>query len=213
MPARVVPEVLQHEAALGEALPEGSSIAVAFQFLQSSPSSHASAKVVTSAATALVIRASAASASYLFQGARGDDDREHLMAVVEQFCRSSRASRPRRRLKTAVRRRAAQGADLGGLVHHSDRGVQYRATRYTQRLAEAGAVASVGSKGDSYDNAMAEAFNSLYKGRTRAQQRSPGAASTTWEWPPSSTSTGTTTDGCTANSDTSHPPNTKHYTR
>jgi transposase InsO family protein len=41
--------------------------------------------------------------------------------------------------------------------------VQYRAIRYTQRLAEAGAVASVGSKGDSYDNAMAEAFNSLYK--------------------------------------------------
>ncbi|SDN34434.1 Integrase core domain-containing protein, partial [Lentzea albidocapillata subsp. violacea] len=43
------------------------------------------------------------------------------------------------------------------------RGVQYRAVRYTQRLAETDAVASVGSKGDSYDNAMAEAFNSLYK--------------------------------------------------
>ena len=66
-------------------------------------------------------------------------------------------------LKMAVWRRESQGADLGKLVHHSDRGVQYRAIRYTQRLAEAGAVASVGSKGDSYDNAMAEAFNSLYK--------------------------------------------------
>jgi putative transposase len=66
-------------------------------------------------------------------------------------------------LKMAIWRRANQGADLGGLVHHSDRGVQYRAIRYSQRLAEAGAVASVGSKGDSYDNAMAEAFNSLYK--------------------------------------------------
>lgn len=66
-------------------------------------------------------------------------------------------------LKMAIWRRQAQGADLGGLVHHSDRGVQYRAIRYTQRLAEAGAVASVGSVGDSYDNAMAEAFNSLYK--------------------------------------------------
>jgi putative transposase len=66
-------------------------------------------------------------------------------------------------LKMAVWRRQNQGADLDGLVHHSDRGVQYRAIRYTQRLAEAGAVASVGSKGDSYDNAMAEAFNSLYK--------------------------------------------------
>jgi transposase InsO family protein len=41
--------------------------------------------------------------------------------------------------------------------------VQYRAIRYTERLAEAAAVASVGSKGDSYDNAMAEAFNSLFK--------------------------------------------------
>ncbi|KHD72284.1 integrase core domain-containing protein, partial [Actinoplanes utahensis] len=39
----------------------------------------------------------------------------------------------------------------------------YRAIRYSQRLAEAGAVASVGSKGDSFDNAMAEAFNSLFK--------------------------------------------------
>lgn len=66
-------------------------------------------------------------------------------------------------LRMAIWRRQNQGADLQGLVHHSDRGVQYRAIRYTQRLAEAGAVASVGSKGDSYDNAMAEAFNSLYK--------------------------------------------------
>ena len=66
-------------------------------------------------------------------------------------------------LKMAIWRRQNQGADLQNLVHHSDRGVQYRAIRYSQRLAEAGAVASVGSKGDSYDNAMAEAFNSLYK--------------------------------------------------
>jgi hypothetical protein len=49
------------------------------------------------------------------------------------------------------------------LIHHSDRGVQYRAIRYTDRLADAEAVASVGSKGDSYDNALAEAFNSLFK--------------------------------------------------
>jgi putative transposase len=55
------------------------------------------------------------------------------------------------------------GQDVTGLIHHSDRGVQYRAIRYTERLAEAEAVASVGSKGDSYDNAMAEALNSLFK--------------------------------------------------
>ncbi len=54
-------------------------------------------------------------------------------------------------LKMAIWRRQNQGADLRKLVHHSDRGVQYRAIRYSQRLAEAGAVASVGSKGDSYD--------------------------------------------------------------
>ena len=50
-----------------------------------------------------------------------------------------------------------------GLVHHSDRGVQYLSIRYTERLAKAGIEASVGSKGDSYDNALAEAVNSLFK--------------------------------------------------
>jgi putative transposase len=53
--------------------------------------------------------------------------------------------------------------DLSELVHHSDRGVQYLAIRYTERLAEAGAVSSVGSKGDSYDNALAETVHGLYK--------------------------------------------------
>ncbi len=55
------------------------------------------------------------------------------------------------------------GRDTTGVIAHSDKGVQYLAVRYTQRLAEAGAVASVGSTGDSYDNALAEAFNSLFK--------------------------------------------------
>jgi len=59
--------------------------------------------------------------------------------------------------------RRRDGRDVSQLIHHSDRGVQYRAVRYSDRLAEAEAVASVGSKGDSYDNAMAEAFNSLFK--------------------------------------------------
>jgi putative transposase len=56
-----------------------------------------------------------------------------------------------------------QGGDLGGLVHHSDRGVQYLSIRYTERLAEAGAVTSVGSRGDSYDNALAETTIGLFK--------------------------------------------------
>jgi putative transposase len=66
-------------------------------------------------------------------------------------------------LQMGIWARTKAGADLAGLVHHSDRGVQYRAIRYTERLAEAEAVASVGSRGDSYDNAMAEALNSLFK--------------------------------------------------
>lgn len=52
---------------------------------------------------------------------------------------------------------------LAGLVHHSDRGVQYLSIRYTERLADAEAVSSVGSRGDSYDNALAETVNGLYK--------------------------------------------------
>jgi transposase InsO family protein len=51
----------------------------------------------------------------------------------------------------------------GGLIHHSDRGSQYLSIRYTERLAEAGIEPSVGSVGDSYDNALAETINGLYK--------------------------------------------------
>jgi putative transposase len=66
-------------------------------------------------------------------------------------------------LEMGIWTRARQGLDTQGLIHHSDKGVQYLAIRYTQRLAETGVVASVGSTGDSYDNALAEAFNSLFK--------------------------------------------------
>lgn len=66
-------------------------------------------------------------------------------------------------LEMGIWTRTREGRDLSQLVHHSDRGVQYRAVRYTERLDAAEAVASVGSKGDSYDNAMAEALNSLFK--------------------------------------------------
>ena len=51
----------------------------------------------------------------------------------------------------------------GALIHHSDRGAQYVSIRYSERLAEAGIEPSVGSKGDSYDNALAETINGLYK--------------------------------------------------
>jgi transposase InsO family protein len=58
---------------------------------------------------------------------------------------------------------ARQPARSGGLIHHSDRGSQYLSIRYTERLAEAGIEPSVGSVGDSYDNALAETINGLYK--------------------------------------------------
>jgi transposase InsO family protein len=54
-------------------------------------------------------------------------------------------------------------AEAGPLVHHSDRGVQYLSIRYTERLAEAGIEPSVGSTGDSYDNALAESVIGLFK--------------------------------------------------
>jgi putative transposase len=57
-------------------------------------------------------------------------------------------------------RRPVRGS---GLIHHSDRGVQYVSIKYTERLAAAGIEPSVGSVGDSYDNALAETINGLYK--------------------------------------------------
>jgi putative transposase len=64
-------------------------------------------------------------------------------------------------LEMAIWRREEE--NLEGLIHHSDRGVQYLSIRYTERLSEAGAVTSVGSRGDAYDNALAETINGLYK--------------------------------------------------
>ena len=55
------------------------------------------------------------------------------------------------------------GQDVTGLVHHSDAGSEYTAITYRKHLADAGALASIGTVGDSYDNAMAEAFNSIFK--------------------------------------------------
>jgi putative transposase len=68
-----------------------------------------------------------------------------------------RTDLPLEALEMAIWTRGRQGVDdLTGLVHHGDRGSQYLSIKYTERLAEAGVIASVGSKGDSYDNALAE---------------------------------------------------------
>lgn len=85
------------------------------------------------------------------------------MIVGWQASRSLRSDLAIDALEMAVFNRRRAGVDLDDLIHHSDRGVQYLSIRYSQRLADNGIVASVGSKGDSYDNAMVESFNGLYK--------------------------------------------------
>jgi putative transposase len=66
-------------------------------------------------------------------------------------------------LEMALWTRARAGQDVDGVVHHSDAGGQYTAIRYANRLLDAGALASIGSVGDSYDNALAESVIGLYK--------------------------------------------------
>jgi putative transposase len=66
-------------------------------------------------------------------------------------------------LELALWTRAQADKLVAGLIHHSDAGSQYTAIRYTDRLADVDAVASIGSVGDSYDNAMAESVIGLYK--------------------------------------------------
>ena len=94
---------------------------------------------------------------------------------------------------------ARGGSD--GLIHHSVRGSQYLAIRYTERLAEAGIQCSVGTTGDSYDNARAESIIGLFKTEVSiAADR--GSTSTGSNTRRSSGSTGTTPDGCSHQSAT-----------
>jgi putative transposase len=81
--------------------------------------------------------------------------------MIWQASRSLRSDLAIDALEMAVHNRGAGGLDR--LVHHSDRGPQYLSVRYSQRLADNDIIASVGSKGDSYDNSLAESFNGLYK--------------------------------------------------
>ena len=85
------------------------------------------------------------------------------MVVGWQASTSLRSDLALDALEMAIWNRQRAGVDMSGLVHHSDRGVQYLSIRYADRLAADEIAASVGSKGDSYDNALAESFNGLYK--------------------------------------------------
>jgi len=92
----------------------------------------------------------------------------YVAFVIDVFARRIVGWRVSRSLKTELVLDALEQAlwargETAGLVHHSDHGCQYLSIRYTERLAEAGIDASVGSVGDSYDNALAETINGLYK--------------------------------------------------
>src|SRR5690625_7853403 len=84
-------------------------------------------------------------------------------------------------LEMALWVRDRAGQDVAGVIQHSDAGTQYTAVRYTERLADAGAIASIGSVGDSYDNALAETVVGLYKSECvkidgRSEERRVGGA-------------------------------------
>ena len=92
----------------------------------------------------------------------------YVAFVIDVFSRKIVGWRTTNSLKTDIALDALEQAlwarsDTEGLVHHSDRGVQYLSIRYTERLAEAGIEPSVGSVGDSYDNALAESVIGLFK--------------------------------------------------
>jgi putative transposase len=114
-------------------------------------------------------------------------------------------------LEQAIWDRARPGKSLDGLVHHSDRGVQYLAIRYTERLAEVGVTNSVGSRGDSFDNAMAESIIGLFKTEL-VRNRGPWRglddlelATLEWvDW--------FNTGACSTTSDASHPPSSRTAT-
>ena len=80
-------------------------------------------------------------------------------------------------------------------MYHSGRGSQYVSIRYTERLAEAGIEPSVGSKGDSYDNALAKTINGLYKPELIHRRERLGRLERPWSWRPWSGRHGSTTIG------------------
>jgi len=102
-----------------------------------------------------------------------------------------------------------RSADLAGLVHHSDSGVQYLAIRHTERLAEEGAVTSVGSRGDSFDNALAESVNGLYKTELIRGPRDLGGRSIRSNSPPPPGSRGGMSNGSTRPAATCHRPSSR----
>ena len=112
---------------------------------------------------------------------------------------------------SGANRRTAQTPFTISLVHHSDRGSQYMSIRYSERLAEAGIEPSVGSKGDSYDNALAETINGLYKAEL-IHRRAPWKTKESLELATLDGCPGSIITGCCNPSATSHRPKPKQTT-
>ncbi len=97
------------------------------------------------------------------------------------------------------------------LIHHSDRGSQYLSIRYSERLGEAGIEPSVGSTGDSYDNALAETINGLYKAELIHKQ-GPWKSVETLEWETLKWVRGSTSSAYWSRLEIFHPLSLRHYT-
>lgn len=111
-------------------------------------------------------------------------------------------------IEHAVWTRAREGREVDGVIQHHDHGSQYTSVAYSERLAADGIRPSMGVVGSSYDNALAETINGLYKTEL-IKARGPWRPSTRSRSPPPSGSTGSTTDASTSTAATCRPPRWK----
>ena len=141
----------------------------------------------------------------------------YVCFIVDAFSRTIVGWRVAAHMRTSVvldaleMARWSRGTQLEGLRCHSDAGSQFTSIRYGERLAEIGAVPSIGSVGDSYDNALAETVNGLYKSELiygPAQEGKPWKTVADVELATAGC-TGTTPSACMATPPTYHPPSSK----
>jgi transposase InsO family protein len=106
----------------------------------------------------------------------------------------------------------ARQPERNTLIHHSDRGSQYVSIRYSERLPEAGIEPSVGSRGDSYDNALAETINGLSTRQKSSSGEDLGKTLKRSSWPLSNGAHGSTNTGCLSRSGTFRQPKPRQTT-
>jgi len=142
----------------------------------------------------------------------------YVAFIVDVFSRFIVGWRVSRNMKTDFMLDALEQAlyarklDKGGLIHHSDRGSQYVSIRYSERLLQAEIDSSVGSTGDSYDNALAETINGLYKTEV-VRKKGPWKTIEALEWETLNwVCIGLTKHDSLGPSAISHPQSLRHYT-